>query len=139
VALEMADGGRLEARARPARRETSLRRVSADGAELWRLALPGDEDGVALARGSGRLYAALYPSGAAGCRVAAVDEARGRLLWQRPVEGPGRSLHSKYANRVELEAKEDAVVVRGRESAGAYREVLDGATGQTRSREVDGP
>ncbi len=139
VALRMTDGGQLEARTRPDRRQILLRRLHADGTQAWCLAIPGDEDAVALARGRERLYTAVYPSGSAGCRVVAVAEADGALLWERQIQGPLPSLHSKYANRIEITATDDEVVVTGRESAGVYREVLDAATGNTRSRRVTAP
>lgn len=136
VTLSLPDGEQVVADTLLAQRETVVRRVRADGAQAWRLTLSDVADVVVLGCGGGRVYALVHPSGASGCRVAAVAEADGRLLWERRIDGPRPALHSKYSNRVELTVTGDAVVVDGRESAGTYRESLVAATGDTRSREV---
>src|SRR5262245_9171562 len=90
----------------------------------------GHEETVLVNRGK-RLFVADFNPIGSGCLVVAVDLADGRQLWKTQLRGNGPVRHSKYRNQVNIEANDDLVIVRGKESSGRYIEFLDIKTGKT--------
>lgn len=78
-----------------------------------------------------RLYYADYSSLGSGGAIVAVNLATGKVIWRAPLEALGPIEHSKYLNRMNLQADANSVRITGNESAGRYVEVKDTATGRT--------
>ena len=78
-----------------------------------------------------RLYYADYSTLGTGGAVVAVDLTTGKALWRQPLQALGPIEHSKYFNRMNLQADANSVRVTGNESAGRYIEVKETATGHT--------
>jgi hypothetical protein len=78
-----------------------------------------------------RLYYADYSIQGTGGAIVAVDLTTGKIAWRQPLQALGPIEHSKYFNRMNLEADANSVRVTGNESAGRYIEVKETATGRT--------
>jgi hypothetical protein len=77
------------------------------------------------------VYSVHHPI-STGCTLVAFDLKRRRQLWKTHLKGIGPVGHSKYRNRINLEAGPgQAVTVFGWESFGRYLEVVDLKTGKT--------
>ncbi|MGH4027245.1 MAG: hypothetical protein ACRDRV_21965 [Pseudonocardiaceae bacterium] len=137
--VEEGDGMRWTVCIEPGTTMLAVRCVNVDGTQQWQQALDVAGDAVVTARSRGRLYVVSYPVSAAGCRVVAMSEVDGTILWDRMIEGPRPVLHSKYRNEVRAVPTEDGIRVEGRESAGNYRELLDAVTGSTLCRVAETP
>lgn len=90
----------------------------------------GDVFGKVVARDD-RLILAIHNPIATGVQVFALRRSDGALLWTGETKLPPIS-HSKYRNRVELEVRGDAVILRGHESSVEHVHVYDTATGTLR-------
>lgn len=124
----------------------TCRRISSPGADTWdqqgRLeiregavvvfaeTLRGDLPFVIVGRS---IVVARYDPIVSGCALEAISLDTRRVLWSAPLRGIGPIGHSKYRNEVAIEHAPalGAVVVRGREAAGRYVEVVGLATGAT--------
>ena len=97
----------------------------------WSVDLPGQglDGGFLLLVGS-RLFVAQHSHIASGARVYALDAQTGAMQWQADVYGLGPVDHSKYRNRVQLDADEHALLVYGDEAQGRYVEALSLETGK---------
>lgn len=107
--------------------------TSPDGGEQWRVKL--DELFVGegkLAFDGETLYATHHGGISSGARASAIDVADGSIAWTVTLEGLGPIGHSKYRNETQIEVDDRGVVVYGRESQGAYTEILDPKTGAQR-------
>ncbi|MCH9684842.1 MAG: PQQ-binding-like beta-propeller repeat protein [Deltaproteobacteria bacterium] len=80
----------------------------------------------------GQLWVAHYCAVASGVELLSVDPDAGEITGSARVRGLGSIAHSEYFNEVELGERHGHVVVRGREAAGRYIEVIDPSTGQAR-------
>jgi hypothetical protein len=82
------------------------------------------------------LYYAEFHRMTSGCALVAYDLVAKKRLWKTDLEGLGPISHSKYFNAVTLDLDEDALCVRGKESAGNYIEYVDRKTGKTVGHKV---
>ncbi len=85
---------------------------------------------VAVASGD-RLIVARHNIIATGVDVLGLNKRDGSLLWTGETKLPPIA-HSKYHNRVELELRADAVILRGHESSVEHVHVYEAATGKLR-------
>jgi hypothetical protein len=122
-----AEGCGVEVSASSAGSERSVR-FEIGGREVLTLRL--HPAGVFRARDSVLFVAEFHPSHT-GCALAAYHLEEGRLLWRTPLRGLGPITHFDYRNRVNLEARREAVIVRGWETAGRYIELLDPHSGRS--------
>jgi hypothetical protein len=76
------------------------------------------------------LYYADYCPDHSGCEIVARDLKAAKDLWRTRLHGLGPIKHSKYSNRVAMEADHRLITVRGNETLGRYLEFLDSATGR---------
>ena len=63
--------------------------------------------------------------------MVAIGLARKKELWKTKLQGLGAIKHFKYSNRVTLQLGGTIAVIRGKESAGKYIELVDLETGKT--------
>jgi len=78
-----------------------------------------------------RLYYADYSIQGTGGAIVAVDLTTGKIVWREQLQALGPIEHSKYFNRMNLQADAYSVRVTGNESAGRYIEVKETAAGHT--------
>jgi hypothetical protein len=90
---------------------------------------------TALARSGDLVLVAEFSPISTGCSISAYDLRSGERAWHTDLEGLGPIDHSKYSNRVRMEAIDRVLVVRGWESAGRYVECLSVADGRKLSNE----
>lgn len=79
-----------------------------------------------------QLWVAHYCAISSGTDLTVVDAQSGEIVRTVAVRALGPIAHSEYFNEVELDEHHGHVVVRGREAAGRYIEVIDPATGLAR-------
>ncbi|MEM6989004.1 MAG: hypothetical protein AAF721_00860 [Myxococcota bacterium] len=105
--------------------------VSRRGATRWSTAVGrnASDHGAAVIAGDS-VYVAHFHAIATGASVAKLSLVDGSVAWDRPLFGAGPIGHSKYANNVQVEVVGDHLHIFGRESGGAYTEVVDLATGE---------
>jgi len=101
----------------------------ARGDVRWRVdgsAVPGDC--LTAHEAEGRIVVVSWSRVATGASVTAVDRRTGEVLWQNAAQALGAVVHSRYAAQVWSLVAEQAVILHGREGAGAYVEIfgLDG-------------
>ncbi len=78
------------------------------------------------------LLVAEYEPNSDGCRLVGVDLTAGQVRWRTDLLAVGPIDHSKYRNQVIVGRFDpDHVLVRGKESAGRYVEIVDVGTGRT--------
>ena len=65
-----------------------------------------------------------------GCELRAYDLEKREEIWRSRLDGLGPVDHSKYRNRINMELRNDRVVVFGNESSGQYIESRDIKTGE---------
>jgi hypothetical protein len=82
------------------------------------------------------LYYADYSQYASGCALVAYDLKDQKQLWKTSLQGLGPIAHFRYRNEVAVEAVPDAILVRGKESAGKYIEYVDRKSGQTMGHKI---
>ncbi|MCY1054204.1 PQQ-binding-like beta-propeller repeat protein [Nannocystis sp. SCPEA4] len=78
------------------------------------------------------LWIARYCAFASGVELFAVDAASGTRVREVAVRGLGSVDHSEYYNEVALDVLHGHLVVRGREAAGCYIEIVDPVVGASR-------
>lgn len=101
--------------------------------ERWRVEIDrAIGESAEMIERDGVLYVALYHRIAAGCQVLAFDAETGAERWRADLFGVGPIAHSKYRNEVDLELRDDALIVWGREAGGRYIEVLAREDGRQR-------
>jgi len=115
------------------RAPTTLARI--DGQEVaWTVVLEpnGSCNRAALRRLADQLWVASYCPFSSGVQLFAFDPDTGSRMVTANVRGLGPIAHSEYFNEVELDELDGHVIVRGREAAGRYIEVVNPATGVSR-------
>ncbi|WAS97326.1 PQQ-binding-like beta-propeller repeat protein [Nannocystis punicea] len=116
-------------------RQAPARLARMDGPEtVWTLPLRsrGSCTHAAMRVVDAELWVALYCAFASGVELFAVDTASGTRVREVGVRGLGPIDHSEYYNEVALDVLHGHVVVRGREAAGRYIEIVDPAVGASR-------
>lgn len=76
-------------------------------------------------------YVVYFHAMSSGARIAKLALVDGAAVYDRPLQGLGPIGHSKYFNDVQLERNGDWLHVHGFESAGAYVEEVDPASGSS--------
>lgn len=99
--------------------------------KLWkkRLQVRYSDAGV-IGKANGRVFVVLYSTRASRAMAFAFDARTGASLWRKAVRGLGPVSHSKYSNAIQLGRDNNNLVIYGRETAGRYVEVRDGASGR---------
>jgi len=87
--------------------------------------------GTTFVRHRDVLYLSDYYPLRTGCAVIAFDLNTRKQLWRSHLIGVPCIGHSKYSNVVDMEFKDNLVVVYGWESAGRYIEKVDPKTGES--------
>jgi len=75
-----------------------------------------------------RLWVAYHCVISSGTQLLVIDPASGEVVKDVPVHGLGSIAHSEYFSEVRLDVLHGHVVVRGREAAGRYIEVIEPET-----------
>ncbi len=102
-----------------------------DGHELaWTTGIRNEGScGAASMRvASGYLWVAYHCVISSGTQLLVVDPASGEVVQEVTVHGLGPVAHSEYFSEVQLDVVHGHVVVRGREAAGRYIEVIEPET-----------
>lgn len=106
-----------------------------DGREtVWTLPLRnrGSCSHAAMRVVDDELWVAHYCAFASGVELFAIDMASGSRVREVAVRGLGSVDHSEYYNEVALDVLHGHLVMRGREAAGCYIEIVDPAVGASR-------
>ena len=118
---------------------TTLERIDMHQSErqsVWITSLPGPPssscDQAVMRMLDGVLWIARYCAASSGAELVAVDPDSGSPVRTIAVHALGPIAHSEYFNEVELDERHGHLVVRGREAAGRYIEVIDPQTGLAR-------
>lgn len=115
------------------RAPTTLTRI--DGHEtVWTTSVRNESscNRAAMRMVANQLWVAIYCPFSSGVELLAIDLDSGRRTQDARVRGLGPIAHSEYFNEVQLDELHGHVLVRGREAAGRYIEVIDPATGVSR-------
>lgn len=104
-----------------------------DGKEVCSFAA---HTGTVLARSGDTLFVTDFGPASTGCSLQAIDLKTGKQRWKTRVKGLGPISHTKYRNRIIMDADGKAIVIRGNESAGRYIEFIDVKTGKMLANRV---
>lgn len=108
-----------------------VRLLTPAGATRWKHRMTDPEEFAAVALVDERLVIAGFNAIATGVQVLALGLSDGKQLWQGVTKLPPIA-HSRYHNKVTLEALGDAVILRGDESSVDHVHVYDSKTGALR-------
>ena len=100
-------------------------------------AQPYPAEAMRAKRQGANVIVALYDPIATGTQLLAFDAATGTLAWRGDVDSLPIS-HSKYSNRVELEARGRDLLLTGHESAQEFVQSFDSVTGKRLASVVRG-
>jgi hypothetical protein len=109
----------------------SVRYFGPNGALRWTYKPKWSEPYGKVVALDDRLIVAMHNPIATGVQVFALRRSDGTLLWTGETKLPPIG-HSKYRNRVELEPRGDAIILRGHESSVEHVHVYEASTGKLR-------